>query len=319
MPGESTARENIITSADIAVTARIIDFTTSFARNWQALQDVMGITRPIRMVPGTVLKSKYATGTLVDGSNIGEGELIPRSKYTVSEKDYAPITIEKYSKEVTIEAVKKWGAEAAIDMTDDEFLVDLQDAVQAKFYTRLTTGGEGTKKFKEKTFQMAVAMAIGKVKSEFKKMHRNVTGVTVWANTLDVYAYLGGAEITIQSAFGFNYVENFLGADKVFLVDEFARGQVIATPVNNIVAYYVDPADSDYAKLGLNYQTDGVTNLIGFAVKGDYDHASGVSYAITGLTLFAEFENGIAIVTIDPNAQDSETESALKAGDSSLG
>lgn len=308
MPG---ARDNIITSNDIAVTARVEDFVTSFARNWQALQDVMGITRPIRMTPGTVLKSKYATGTLADASKIGEGDFIPRSKYTVDEKDYEPITIEKYSKEVTIEAVKKWGAAAAIDMTDEEFLVDLQDVVQGKFYARLKNA-EHASAFKEKTFQMAVAMAIGKCKSEFKKMHRSVTGINVWVNTLDLYSYLGNAEITVQTAFGFTYVENFMGADKVFLSDELDRGQVIATPTNNINSYYVDPADSDYAALGLNYTTDGVTNLIGFHVQGDYDHATGVSYAIMGLTLFAEYENGIAIVTIDPNAADKDTESVLK-------
>lgn len=312
----STARENLITSADVQVTARIEDFVTSFARNWKALQDVMGITRPIRMTPGTVLKSKYAVGSLEDGTKVGEGEFIPRSKYQVKEKDYDEIDIEKYSKEVSIESVKKWGADVAIDMTDEEFLVDLQDIVQDKFYTRLKTGST---KFEEKTFQMAIAMAIGKVKSEFKKMHRNVTGVSVWVNTLDLYAYLGNAEITVQTAFGFNYVENFLGADKVFLSDEIARGQVIATPMNNIVAYYVDPADSDFVKLGLKYTTDGVTNLIGFAVKGDYDHATGVSYALMGLTLFAEYENAIAIVTINPSTTDDKTESALPTGDSSLG
>ena len=299
------ASEDLITSADIQVTARAIDFTTSFARNWDALREIMGITRPIRMVPGTTLKSKYAEGELESG-NVGEGELIPRSHYQVKEKDYEEIKIEKFAKEVSIEAVKKYGADVAVDMTDEEFLVDLQDYVQGKFYTRLKSG---TLTFSERTFQMAIAMAIGKVKSKFKKIHKNVTGVAVWVNTLDLYTYLGSAEISLQTAFGFTYTQNFLGADLVFVTDEIARGQVIATPVNNIVDYYVDPSDSEYAKLGLEYKTDGVTNLVGFAVKGDYDHATGVAYAILGLTLFAEFEDAIAVVSIDPDAQDEETAS----------
>lgn len=314
MPGlnESTARENIITSNDITVTAREIDFVTSFARNWQHLQDIMRITRPIRMTPGTVLKSKYATGTLADPSQVGEGEFIPRSKYIVKEKDYDEITIDKYSKEVSIEAVKKWGADVAVDMTDDEFLVDLQDVVSNKFYARLKTGEHRTT-FKEKTWQMAVAMSIGECKSAFKKMHRNITGVATWVNTLDVYAYLGSAEITVQQAFGFSYVENFMGADIAFLTDEIGRGEVISTPLNNIVAYSIDPADSDYAKLGLVYTTDGETNLIGFHAQGDYDHATGVSYAIMGLVLFAEYENGIVAATVDPNATEAETASSVNS------
>ena len=38
---------------------------------------------------------------------------------------------------------------------------------------------------------------------------------------------------------------------------------MIALPVENIDLYYVDPSDSDFAKLGLNYTVKGETNLIG--------------------------------------------------------
>lgn len=306
--------DGTITTAQIQVRARELDFVTSFARNWQALQDVMGITRPITMTPGTMLKSKYAVGTLKTDA-VGEGELIPFSQYQVKEKDYEEIDVEKFAKAVSLESVKKYGYDVAVGMTDDEFLVDLQEYVQEKFYTRLK---DGSLKFKEKTFQMAIAMAIGKVKSKFKKIHRSVTGIAVWVNTLDLYAYLGNAEITTQTAFGFTYVENFLGADKVFISDEIERGNVIATPMNNIVAYHIDPSDSDFAKMGLVYTTDGITNLIGFAVTGNYSRAQSEAYALMGLLLFAEYEDAIAIVTIDPSADDKDTASALP-DDSGLG
>lgn len=302
----TTAHENIITTAQIQVKAREIDFVTQFARNWQALMDVMSITKPIKMMPGTALTSKYVEGELVK-EEVGEGEFIPRSQYTVKEKPYENITIDKYAKETTLEAINKYGYEVAVGMTDEEFMIDIQDDLKDRFYTRLQTG---TLKFREKTLQMAIAMAIGKVKSEFKKMHRNVTAIAAWVNTLDLYAYLGSAEITVQTQFGFNYVENFLGVEKLFISDEIARGTVIATPMNNINAYFIDPADGDFAKAGLVYTTDGVTNLVGFAAKGDYDHATSVAYAVDGLRLFAEFENAIAIVTVDPSAEDKDTASA---------
>lgn len=300
----TAAHENLIKSADIDVTARKIDFVTQFARNWQALQDIMGITRPIEKPNGTELTSKYAEGTLESG-NVGEGEFIPRSHFTVKEKPYGKITVEKYAKEVSLEAVAEHGEEAAINMTDEEFLVELQEMVSGRFYAYLKTG---TMTFEEKTFQMAFAMALGKVKDKFKKMHRNVTGIAVFVNTLDLYAYLGSSEITMQTAFGFTYLKNFLGAELTFVSSEIPRGQMIATPINNIVSYYVNPQNSGFAKLGLNYTTDGVTNLIGFAVKGDYDRATGVSYALMGFLLFAEYIDAIAVVTINPNSTNPESE-----------
>lgn len=63
-------------AADIQTTAREIDFVTRFGRNWDHLRDIMGVTRKIEMLPNTVLKSKYAQGTLQDGK-VGEGEKSP--------------------------------------------------------------------------------------------------------------------------------------------------------------------------------------------------------------------------------------------------
>lgn len=300
----TAAHENLIKSADIDVTSRKIDFVTQFARNWEALQEILGITRPIEKPNGTELTSKYAEGELEDG-HVGEGEFIPRSHFTVKEKPYAKITVEKYAKEVSIEAVAEHGEEAAINMTDEEFLVELQEMVSGRFYAYLKSG---TMRFEERTFQMAFAMALGKVKDKFKKMHRSVTGIAMFVNTLDLYAYLGSSEITIQTAFGFTYIKNFLGAEIVFISSEIPRGMMCGTPVNNIVSYFVNPNNSGFAKLGLKYTTDGVTNLIGFAVAGDYDRATGVSYALMGFTLFAEYIDAIAVVTINPNTTNPESE-----------
>jgi hypothetical protein len=61
------AKERLTMSADIQVSAREIDFVTRFANTWEHLRDILGIMRPIRKAPGTVLKSKYAEGVLQDG------------------------------------------------------------------------------------------------------------------------------------------------------------------------------------------------------------------------------------------------------------
>lgn len=291
------AKTNLIMTNDIHVTAREIDFVTRFERNWQHLRDILGIMRPIKKQPGAVLKSKYAEGTLQSGK-VAEGEEIPYSKFVVKEKTYAEMTIEKYAKAVSIEAIKDHGYENAVQMTDDEFLFQLQTDVTGRFYDYLKTG---TLTSTETTFQMALAMAKGRVENKFKQMHRNVTGVVGFVNILDVYEYLGAAEITIQNQFGFQYMKDFMGFNTIFLLSdsEIPRGQVIATPVENIVLYYVDPNESDFARAGLVYTVSGETNLIGFHTQGNYHTAVSEAFAVMGLTLFAEYIDAIAVITID--------------------
>jgi hypothetical protein len=291
------AKANLIMTNDIQVKAREIDFVTRFERNWQHLRDILGIMRPIKKQPGAVLKSKYAEGTLQSGK-VAEGEEIPYSKFTVKEKNYAEMTIEKYAKAVSIEAIKDHGYENAVQMTDDEFLFQLQTDVTGRFYDYLKTG---TLTSTETTFQMALAMAKGRVENKFKQMHRNVTGVVGFVNILDVYEYLGAAEITIQNQFGFQYMKDFMGFNTIFLLSdsEIPRGQVIATPVENIVLYYVDPNESDFARAGLVYTVSGETNLIGFHTQGNYHTAVSEAFAVMGLTLFAEYIDAIAVITID--------------------
>lgn len=289
------AKTNLTMQADIDVTAREIDFVTRFASNWEHLRDILGIMRPVRKEPGSVLKSK--TASVVLASTVGEGEEIPYSKATVTETPYAEMTVEKYAKAVSIEAIKTYGYDVAVGMTDDAFLYELQENVTSRFYAYLNTGSLTST---ETTWQRALAMAKGNVINKFKQMHKTVTSVVGFVNVLDLYDYLGDANITVQSEFGFQYIKNFMGYDTVFLLSdsEIARGKVIATPVENIVLYYVDPSTSDFARAGLQYTTDGETNLIGFHVQGNYNTAVSESFALMGMTLFAEYLDGIAVVTL---------------------
>ena len=291
------APTNLIKTTDVTVTAREIDFVQRFTRNWDHLREILGVMRPIRKQPGTVLKSKYAEGTLQSGQ-VGEGETIPYSHFVVKEKPYAEITVEKYAKAVSLEAIKDHGYENAVQMTDDEFLFQLQSEVTSRFYAYLNTG---TLASSEATYQMALAMAKGRVENKFKEMHRTATQVVGFANILDVYEYIGTANITVQNQFGFNYVKDFMGYGTLFLLSEaeITRGRVIATPVENINLYYVDPGDSDFARAGLAYTTEGETSLIGFHTEGKYDNATSVAYAIMGMTLFAEYLDAIAVIDVD--------------------
>lgn len=283
------------------VNAREVDFVTRFNDNWDALKEILGITRPIKKTPGTKLVSYKAS--MVDSAlqtTTTEGGVIPFTQFKVEPVAYNDIAVEKYAKSVSVEAVAKYGAEIAIQKTDDQFLVELQNKVLNSFYTFLKTG---TLKGNQKTWQRALSIAKGAVLEKFAGMNKTVTDVVGFANIMDLYDYIGDAAITVQTLFGLQYVKDFMGYSTLFLLPDslLTSGTVIALPVENIDLYYIDPSDSDFAKLGLNYTTAGETNLLGFHAEGDYSRASGDVYALMGMTLWAEYLDGIAIVTVEPS------------------
>lgn len=277
------------------VTAREVDFVTRFGDNWEALRNILGIMRPIRKTAGTSLVAYTASVTLESGA-VDAGEVIPYSKATIVQAAKSDVTIEKYAKAVPIEDVNTYGAEIAIEKSDDAFLTQLQNVVLSKFYTFLNTGsttGSAT------NWQDALAKAQGLVLNKFATIQKDVTAVVGFANILDAYDYLGSANITVQTAFGLTYIKDFMGYSTLFLLPagKVARGDVIATAVENIDLYYIDPSDSDFAKLGLEYTVQGETNLIGFHAQGNYSTAVGESYALMGMALWAEYLDGIAVVS----------------------
>jgi hypothetical protein len=284
----------MVKTENIDVTIREKDFVSSFTKNWKALMDILGIMRPIKKEAGTQLVSYNTSVTLANGT-VAEGETIPESTVNITEAFKEDIDLQKYKKSVTAEAVTRYGADIAVVKSDEAFKNELQNKVLTDFYTFLRTG-ELT--FSTTGLQKALALAKGKVLAKFQAARLTVTDVVGFANTNDVYAYLGDAAITVQTQFGMTYIENFLGYKVLFLCPDadIPQGKVIALPVENIDLYYIDPS-TEFAKLGLVYTVDGETNLIGFHAEPKYDNATGASYATMGLKLWAEYLDGIAIGT----------------------
>lgn len=293
------AKTNVTTTAQFTVEAREQDFVSRFSDNWDALRTILGIMRPIRKAPGTKLVSYKAVidGELQGGTTVAEGDEIPFTRTKVEPVAYDDIEVAKYAKSVTIESVAKYGADVAVEKTDDAFINALQSKVLGDFYAFLATG---TLTLHETTWQRALAMSKAKVLDKFAGMDKDVTEVVGFANVLDAYDYIGDKDITVQTQFGLNYIENFLGYRTLVLLPEkyVAQGTVIALPIENIDLYYIDPSDSDFAKLGLQYTVQGETNLIGVHVEGDYSRATGDMYAIMGMKLWAEYQDGIAVATV---------------------
>lgn len=296
----TTPRDSLPNSF-VDIRAREIDFVTRFGDSWKALQEALGITRPIKKENGAVLRSYTASITLEDGE-VPAGAVIPYSKTTVTEATFGEVKIEKYAKAVTIEDVNNYGEEVAIVKTDKAFLAELQGKVTDDLYGTITDDTYALTDSAD-TFQMAVAIAEGLVVDKFKKMRKDSTNIVVIVNTMDLYRYLGGAEITMQNAFGVQYIKDFLGANTMIVSSEIPEGKVIAVPAENLVLYYIDPA-TQFARLGLVYTTDGDTNLIGFHTEGNYGTAVGESFALLGMKLWYEYADGVSIVTIGSGSDD---------------
>lgn len=286
---------NTTTTTQITVNVKEIDFVTRFENTWQALREIMGIARPIKKTLGTKLVSSKATITLQSGA-VAEGDEVPLSQAKVEPVTYEDITLEKYRKRVTAESIAQFGAVVASQKTDDAFLNELTGIVLDRFYTFAQTG---TLTDTQSTFQMALSMAVTRVQDKFKKLRLNYDRVVAFVNTIDMGKYLGTANITLQTSNGMQYLKNFLGADTVIVSSEIPEGKIIATPVDNIVMYYIDPADGGFEEIGLSYTTSKApVSLIGVHKEGVYGRASGDTHAIMGIKLFAEYIDAIAVVTI---------------------
>lgn len=303
------AKDNTTMTADLQVKAREIDFVTQFARDLEAFRSVLNITNPIRKQPGTVLRSLTATVELQDGA-VGEGESIPYSKATINSTAYKELAVQKFKKGVTLEAIDRNDYDVAIVETDKALRYEVIDRITDSFYKYLNTG---TLTASESSWQRAIAMAKGHVLNKFKSMKRAATSVVAFANVLDYYDYLGDTAISVQSAPGLQYIKDFMGYETVVLLSdaEIKRGRVIATAVNNIVMPYLDPSNSAFSRAGLQFTTDGETNLIGFHTEGNYDTLVSESTVIYGIELFAEYVDAIAVV--DAPAAAGGTEQARAA------
>ena len=305
------AKANQTGTGQITINPRELDFVSRFTNNFQALREILGITRPIRKEPGSTLRVLRASVALQP--SVGEGEEIPYSQATVVQLPIAEATIDKYSKGVTLEAIKTYGYDVAVERTDNAFLSELEGKVSDGLYTALKTG-ELTSI--QPTFQMALAMARGLVLNRFKSLRLETTEVVGFVNILDFYQYIGAADITVQTAFGLNYIRDFMGYRTVFLASdtEIARGTIIATPVENLVAYYVDPSESDFARAGLEFTTWGETPFLGFHTEGNYKTMVSESYAIMGISLFFEYINGVAVVNIEASGSMAALTASTAAG-----
>ena len=282
------AETNLITSADLAK-AREVDFTYTFNQSIKKLMEALGVTRRIAKQAGTVLKAYKATGTLHDG-NVAEGDLIPLSKYTTEPVNFEEITLKKWRKATSAEAIIEKGYSQAVTMTTDAMLKDVQKGIRKNFFDFLATG---TGKATGSTFQATLAQAWGQLQVLFED---DEIAAVYFMNPLDVADYLATANISLQTAFGMTYVKDFLGLGTVIFNSSVPKGKIYATAADNIVLYYIAVNGADLGE-AFNFTSDD-TGLIGIHETPDYTNMTASDTVVSGIVLFAERIDGVVVGTI---------------------
>ena len=286
------AETNLITSAQMRK-VREVDFTTQFSHNSLAkLIKVFGITKKIPMMEGTTMYVYSTTGTLQDG-NVAEGDIIPLSQYETTKTPVGDITLHKWRKAVSAESIKKSGYEAAVRDTDTALLRDVQKGIRTNLFDFLNGTVEGSTSATGAGLQAAFANAWGQLQVKFED---DAVEAVYLANPLDVAAYLGAANITTQTVFGMNYVEDFLGLGTVIMSSKIKQGTFIATAKENFILYYLT-MNGDLAN-AFDLTADEL-GLIG--IKSGYqneERAQIESLVMNGIEILVEYAGGVVKGTI---------------------
>lgn len=279
---------NTILTEDIA-RVRAIDFNMQFTGSLKKFMEAMGVTRKIAVQEGTTLKALKVTGTLENGT-VAEGELIPLSHYETVETPVGEAVLNKWRKSTTAEAILKGGYEQAVGDTTDKMVKDVQAKIRNDFFTFIATGtGTAT----GKGLQAALASGWGNLQVLWED---DTVDTVYFINPLDAAAYLGTAQITLQTAFGMSYIENFLGLGTVFMTSKVPQGKFYATAKENIVAYYINIASGEVA--GVFKLVADETGYIGIREYLDEDHARVNDLVMSGVTFFPERLDGIVVGSI---------------------
>lgn len=288
----TTAETNLITQAQMAK-AREVDFVNRFTHGSLAkLVEALGVTRKVPMMEGTTLYV-YTTSGTIQGGAVPEGEIIPLSRYQTTKTPVGEITLNKWRKAVSAEAIKKSGLEAAVADTDAALLKDVQNGIRTQFFGLLNGTITGSVTATGVGLQAALADAWGKLQVAFED---DTAEAVYFLNPADVAKYLGTAQVSMQTAFGMNYIENFLGLGTVILSSRITAGTFVATAKENIIMYYLTMSGDIAQAFDL---TADETGFIG--IKSGYqneERAQLESLVMDGITFLVEYAAGVVKGTI---------------------
>lgn len=281
------APTNTTVAADLEP-AISVDFVTRITQNIDELREVLGISELLAMSAGTDIKI-YKMTKKNTPAQVGEGEEIPLTEIERKLVKTISLDLNKYRKNTTAEAIQKVGRSMAVNQTDEKLISEIQKDIKKAFYTALATGtgtATGT------TLQVTLANLWAKLQNYYEDM--DVTPI-YFMNPQDVADYLGTAQITMQTTFGFTYIENFLGLGTAIVTPQVTAKTVYATAKENLNGAYA-PVSGDVGQtFGL---TADATGLIGMTHQMKSDNATIDTLIMSNVVFYPEFADGVFKGTI---------------------
>lgn len=288
----NAAETNLIGKSQMSK-VREVDFVAQFSHESLAkLIEVLGVTRKIPMQEGTTMYMYTTSGSLQSGA-VPEGEIIPLSRYQRNKTAVGEITLNKWRKATSAEAIMKSGYDEAVRATDAALLKDVQKAVRTSFFSLLNGTITSSTSVSGVGLQAALAAAWAQLQVKFED---DTASAVYFLNPLDVGDYLGSASVTVQEAFGMNYIENFLGLGTVILSSQITQGTFVATAKENIIMYYLSMSGDIAGKFGLSVDDLGV---IGASFDNPTNERAQLeSLLMSGVQFFVEYAAGVVKGTI---------------------
>lgn len=281
------AAENNLTEKFAKVQS--IDFVEQFGKSIKKLLEMLKIERRMTLPVGATIKT-YSSKVTLDGTKVAKGDIIPLSKVETTEGDPIELAWDKKRKAVAIEDIQAYGFEQAVSKTDTELLRELQKEIKKNFFAQLA---KGTTSVSGVGLQGAMAKAWGGVAGKFED--DDVTTIA-FVNPTDVADYLATAQITVQTAFGLRYVENFLGVDVAIMSTSVPAKTLYATASDNLCLAQANMAGSEIAK-AFDFTTDE-TGIIGVTHDVNKQRLTAETVTASATVLFAERLDGIVKATI---------------------
>lgn len=281
-----TENETVSTDLEPAIS---IDFTSRLGDNISELQNLLGVSEMTPMSAGTLIKI-YKLSQVNTPDQVGEGETIPLTKVKRELARTVELTLKKYRRQTTAEAIQKTGRTIAINSTDEKLVSSVRKDIKKSFYDVMA---KGTGTASGTTLQSVLAKSWGVVQKFYDDM--DATPI-YFVSSDDVADYLGTAQITMQTVFGWTYIENFLGLGTAVVTPNLAKGKTIATAQENIACAYVPASGGDLAE-SFDLTADE-TGIVGMTHQIATDNASITTLIMSGVVFYPELLDGVVVGSI---------------------
>lgn len=273
--------------------AKSVDYVYHFEKSLKDFQEAIGISRLMPVQTGmTIELLGKPTVNLADG-NVAEGDLIPLSDVVPAVISTKKLTLKKYRKATSGEAIQTYGADNAVQITDDALIKDVQKGIRTDLFDLVQSGEAQSNLNAANGLQGALATSWGALQTIFED---DTIKVVVFAHPMDVAQSIADKQLTLETAFGLNYYTDATGTI-VFTSTQVTRGFVYSTAAENLVIAYIPAGTSD---LGVTFGlTSDDTGFIGMKHFLGNDTLTQQTLIVSGVLMFPERLDGVVKVSLE--------------------